>query len=104
MARHKRFILLPGIRHIRTVQELIGHNDVRTTMIYTPVLNRGWRALRSPADWMTPFSEPTAPSLGTVHTLRGGLDTYIPDDGDEPPQRAITQGPRPPVAPAPVAL
>ncbi len=35
---------------IRTVQELLGHNDVRTTMIYTHVLNRGGRAVRSPLD------------------------------------------------------
>jgi integron integrase len=35
---------------IRTVQELLGHTDVRTTMIYTHVLNRGGRGVRSPAD------------------------------------------------------
>jgi site-specific recombinase XerD len=34
----------------RTVQELVGHKDVRTTMIYTHVLNRGGRGVRSPAD------------------------------------------------------
>jgi len=35
---------------IRTVQELPGHKDVHTTMIYTHVLNRGSRGVRSPAD------------------------------------------------------
>ena len=35
---------------IRTVQELLGHSDVRTTMIYAHVLNRGGRGVRSPAD------------------------------------------------------
>lgn len=35
---------------IRTVQELLGHNSVKTTMIYTHVLNKGGRGVRSPLD------------------------------------------------------
>jgi site-specific recombinase XerD len=35
---------------IRTIQELLGHKDVRTTMINTHVLNRGGQGVRSPID------------------------------------------------------
>jgi site-specific recombinase XerD len=42
--------LLESGYDIRTVQELLGHKDVKTTMVYTHVLNRGGLAVKSPLD------------------------------------------------------
>lgn len=42
--------LLERGQNIRTIQELLGHKDVQTTMIYTHVMNRGARGVVSPLD------------------------------------------------------
>jgi len=42
--------LLERGQDIRTIQGLMGHTDVQSTMIYPPVLNRGPLGVRSPAD------------------------------------------------------
>lgn len=39
-----------GWLYIRTIREFLRHKDVKTTMIYTHVLNRGGKGVRSPAD------------------------------------------------------
>jgi site-specific recombinase XerD len=42
--------LLERGQKIRTIQELLGHSDLKTTMIYTYMLNRGPMGVASPAD------------------------------------------------------
>lgn len=44
--------LLDVVYEIRMIQELLGHKDVRKTMILTHVLNRGGKGVKSPADSM----------------------------------------------------
>lgn len=75
--------LLQAGYDIRTVQSLMGHSDVRTTMIYTHVLNRGGIGVRSPAD-----VGPARPVEGGLAALRSpGSGAQVSVDSNDTDER-----------------
>jgi integron integrase len=83
--------LLEAGSDIRTVQELLGHESVETTMIYTHVLNSGRLAVRSPLD--RSFGEPPVIGGQTWPPITGGVP------GPAPPQVPHPGPLAPPAAP-----
>ena len=87
---------------IRTVQELLGHHDVATTMIYTHVLNRGPAAVRSPLDRLTTIDHTLAPRPITGRAA-AALPRYLLQDNNLRflPRSPTLRKPSPRVAPPP---